>query len=403
MSKILLLGNGFDLNHWLPTRYIDFLNTVMHLEKHYNKNVVTIGQVWGIPKFIESDKFFNTCYLKYGEAYNSTKLDSDNIKRLLDLAKTNIWYNYLCEVLNIDLGWIDFEREIAQVLQSFDTFFIENKDSVFGLQLKISAEKIYEHIISKFDYFYKRANPNLPDNKTMQIRDEFLHAVPFNTNNIVINKVKIIDVLYNELLVLADMLQLYLQCFINAPMQKLIDDGLINRNSWFDNADYVFTFNYSYTYEMLYAPSKEINHIHGDINTKIILGVNPDSSDELGSIDTTFLRFKKYYQRILLGTDRQYLNILRAFDPLTGYEYLDEETKRKLLASEPEHELIVVGHSLDVTDKDIITDLFGISSNITVMYHNDAAFADHVKNLVDIFGKTKFDELRLKKLRFKKL
>ena len=403
MSKILLLGNGFDLNHWLPTRYIDFLNTVMHLEKHYNKNVVTIGQVWGFPKFIESDKFFGTSYLKYGEVYNSTELDSEKVERLLHFAKTNIWYKYLCEVLNRDLGWIDFEREVYQVLDAFNTFFDNNQNQTFGLQLNISAKNIYEHIINKFDFFYERTNVNIPNSKTRQIKNEFLHAVPHGTNNMIINKTKIIDVLYNELLVLAEMLQLYLQCFINAPMQKLIDNRLINKNSLFDNADYVFTFNYTYTYEMLYVSTKVINHIHGDINTKIILGINPDSSDELGSVDTTFLRFKKYYQRILLGTDREYLKTIRGFDPLDRYEFISEESKRKLLASAPEHELIVAGHSLDVTDKDIITELFEISSDITVMYHNDAAFADHVKNLVDIYGKTKFDELRLKKLKFQKL
>ncbi len=403
MSKILLLGNGFDLNHWLPTRYIDFLNTVMHLEKHYNKNVITIGQVWVFPKFIESDKFFGTSYLKYGEVYNSTELDSEKVERLLHFAKTNIWYKYLCEVLNKDLGWIDFEREISQVLSAFNTFLSTNPNSGFVLRLRQSSDNIPEYIISKFDFFCHHTNVNAPGNTAMHVKEEFLHAVPHGTNNMIINKTKIVDVLYNELLVLAEMLQLYLQCFINAPMQKLIDNRLINKNSLFDNADYVFTFNYTYTYEMLYASTKVINHIHGDINTKIILGINPDSSDELGSVDTTFLRFKKYYQRILLGSDREYLKTIRGFDPLDGYEFISEESKRKLIASAPEHKLIVAGHSLDVTDKDIITELFEISSDITVMYHNDAAFADHVKNLVDIYGKTKFDELRLKKLKFQKL
>ena len=133
------------------------------------------------------------------------------------------------------------------------------------------------------------------------------------------------------------------------------------------------------------------------------MGINPGSSDELGSIDTTFLCFKKYYQRILLGTDREYLENIRSLDPLDGYEFASDEKKRRIIASAPKNQLIIVGHSLDVTDKDIITELFEISSNITVMYHNDAAFSDYVKHLVDIFGKTKFDELRLKKLEFEKL
>lgn len=35
--KVLLLGNGFDLNHKFPTSYINFLNTVMFLKKLIGK------------------------------------------------------------------------------------------------------------------------------------------------------------------------------------------------------------------------------------------------------------------------------------------------------------------------------------------------------------------------------
>ena len=34
--NVFLLGNGFDLYHKLPTKYINFLNTVEFLRNYYN-------------------------------------------------------------------------------------------------------------------------------------------------------------------------------------------------------------------------------------------------------------------------------------------------------------------------------------------------------------------------------
>ena len=56
--------------------------------------------------------------------------------------------------------------------------------------------------------------------------------------------------------------------------------------------------------------------------------------------------------------------------------------------------LLVMGHSLDITDEEIICDLFSISSEITILYHIDSAKAQHIHNLVKIFGKEKLDQIR---------
>ena len=45
--KVLLLGNGFDLFHHFPTRYIDFLSVVNFLIENYNSNFKNVGQVLG--------------------------------------------------------------------------------------------------------------------------------------------------------------------------------------------------------------------------------------------------------------------------------------------------------------------------------------------------------------------
>ena len=59
--------------------------------------------------------------------------------------------------------------------------------------------------------------------------------------------------------------------------------------------------------------------------------------------------------------------------------------------------LTVMGHSLDVSDRDIIVELFNASDSITILYHSQGALETYVRNLVRIFGKQGLDELRAAK------
>ena len=57
----------------------------------------------------------------------------------------------------------------------------------------------------------------------------------------------------------------------------------------------------------------------------------------------------------------------------------------------------VYGHSLDTTDRDIIVELFDLSKEIRIYYHNADALGSYINNLVTIFGKQAFDKLREEK------
>ena len=45
--NILMIGNGFDINYSLPTKYIDFLNTVQFLSEKQHSSIKTIGDIFG--------------------------------------------------------------------------------------------------------------------------------------------------------------------------------------------------------------------------------------------------------------------------------------------------------------------------------------------------------------------
>ena len=59
-----------------------------------------------------------------------------------------------------------------------------------------------------------------------------------------------------------------------------------------------------------------------------------------------------------------------------------------------EYTLMVMGHSLDVTDADIIMDLFSKAKEITIIYHDDSAKSSYIGNIIKMYGKSGFDKLR---------
>ena len=120
----------------------------------------------------------------------------------------------------------------------------------------------------------------------------------------------------------------------------------------------------------------EVFYVHGSMNeieNGIVLGINADQKDQQSNMDLRFVRFKKYYQRIQKGTSFR-LN--------------------KMLNKESVNHLHIVGHSLDITDKDILTGLIMFENTVTtVYYHSNDAKNEQIAKLILLFGKDKFEEL----------
>ena len=84
---ILLLGNGFDLYHKLPTKYINFLNTVKFLQENFNEtDMQTIGKVFNDERLYGIDSGIKECYEKYYTTYSNFPLNIEDTKKLIELA-----------------------------------------------------------------------------------------------------------------------------------------------------------------------------------------------------------------------------------------------------------------------------------------------------------------------------
>lgn len=377
MRNVLLLGNGFDLYYNLPTKYANFLHTVDFLINNYSNEMKSVGDVFSQEVLQNEDSFIKECYSIHKSAFDTTILDAKRIEYLIEIVKDNEWFTYLLKSYNKDVGWIDFEKEIAFVIEHFDQMLSTNSKS---LHYGKGNSQINKNILSAFDYFVEffRSNGNIILSST-QVKQEFLLEEHLGSGELVVDKKKVIDSLYNKLETLSQSLAIYLECFIENVCDLISREHNYRRISLFSLVDYVVNFNYTNTYEKIYSKSSAF-HIHGNINDSIVLGVNPNDSDKLETVDTSFIKFKKYFQRTLFETDYEYLRWMS-----------------ELKHNNEDFRLVTIGHSLDVTDKDIILELFENAKEIIILYHNKQAKISYISRLVELFGKDGFDSLRKEK------
>lgn len=378
--KVLMLGNGFDLSYGLLTKYSNFLNIVSYMEKRPLFGEMKISDIVGQASLHAIDGSIARSYTQHKLAYEQVACDVNVLANLVHLIENNIWFKYLQASFNRDVGWIDFEKEISTVIQTFQQFLKQaGRDFITGKCVETNAGK---YIIDFFQFFYAKKSPS-PIAGAYRVHDDYILEAPLGSKNYIINQEKVIGVLAKDLKNLTEALRLYLKCFVQDVVEVLKAQGRLVLNPLLCGAHWIITFNYTNTYEMI-AGASEVFHLHGAIDKQIVLGVNPDECDKVPTTDTMFISFKKYFQRVMARTDVAYI-----------------EWIKNVLSMDYEIDLVAMGHSLDITDQDIIIELFETSQNITILYHDEIAEAGYIANLVKIFGMEKFNEMRfVKNLKF---
>ena len=151
----------------------------------------------------------------------------------------------------------------------------------------------------------------------------------------------------------------------------------------------ILTFNYTNTYEHVYGKSNiNFDYIHGKADIKhnlnscnLVLGIDEYLGENEKNSNIEFIQFKKFFQRIYKGTGCLYKDWIKFYT----------EQKGKTPKIPHELNLYFIGHSLDVTDKDILKELILFDeANTTIYYHNQEALGRMIANLVKVIGE---DEL----------
>lgn len=364
--NILVIGNGFDLAHGLQTTYKDFLRFTdeFTIYKTAKDNRQELG--WGDDEDIRFYQYFI-------DLFNKSQSD-DRAKKIVNeldmLIKDNVWLKHFKNV-QVKSGWIDFESEISRVVQ------------------------VLEEICKLINDAQKQGKSEI---KLEQHHKKALRYVGVDEGNNLEDAIKLTkERSLKDLDRLIRCLEIYLSDYINnVSLEKTLPDI-----DYLPDIDKVLSFNYTNTYEKLYKKysSTEFDYIHGkaDIRRNVetnnmVLGIDEYLKGDERNENIEFIAFKKFYQRIHKETGCLYKNWVAEIKSDNKIGVRKQDGKDVISAiNVGHHNLFIFGHSLDITDKDVLRDLI-INDNVqTVIFYLDKDdYGRKIANLVKVIGQ---DEL----------
>lgn len=363
--NILVLGNGFDLGHGLRTTYKDFLKFIdvfMHCYEIILKNQekMSIDKDGDGDEDIDIDIEYYTYFINIFHSYYCDDKLRTSVDDFLYLVDNNKWVEHFKQV-QIKEGWVDFEKEISRRVRIVDNCRRELLES-----------------IEKGEYYSDK-------------NDSYFLELSFFNNDIKSKHITIKDIestkekMLQDLYKLTRALEIYLCEYVEK--KELTDEQLLYDIKSL-RVDRLLSFNYTDTFERYYSSSStdfKTCYIHGKVkpnsnidNCNLVLGIDEYLNDGREDEDNEFLEFKKFYQRIYNGTGVEYRDWIEQRDNLKSRtpQYHEEELH-----------VFFYGHSLDVTDKDVIQFLIKArGAKTTVFYHSKKALNQQIANLVKVLG-----------------
>lgn len=385
MNRIILIGNGFDLAHGLPTRYEDFINDywtgfimacanqdVVNICGQYENDCISLNipeQGWTLSDFLpEGDNLYNNPNKK-PISFNQLKQEiiKSNKRYVypeskIKLSIKNRFLLHLIEKCNKDMNWVDIENEYYRFLSyylnptehvgyKYGTIDILNTD--FDV-IKAELENYLENVISK-------------SNRSASKRIKNIIYSSFKLKDMV-EKARMKIVLKES-----EKINQYLDDNVNPDdykiskktkqwveqyrmqyqfegidlMYYLADEKI--ENKYFDlKPDSILFLNFNYTsLEKSYCKHKdfksEVIHIHGELKNKdnpMIFGYG----DEL----------EENYHILENLKDNAYLENIKSM------QYLASDNYKKLLnfIQSDEFQIIILGHSCGNSDRTLLNTLF---------------------------------------------
>ena len=333
--KILMIGNGFDLEHELPTKYTQFLEFVTRFKYAYLSANSVPKRLYDIKDDYLKTIFENPEY-------------EDRVVALHTFTENNVWINYFQKVYKKHLAnkenWIDFESEISSMIQTMDGLIKYYEGIAMGDSKNENLEKNYKS---------KLYNIIAPGGLKEETIKEYIPKLLCDLNKLI------------------GALEIYIWDYVGNKELKYYNPDIEKVHP-----SKVFSFNYSDTYRKLYACNrKEIENCiqQNTESNNMVLGIDEYLSEDRRSDEIEFIAFKKYYQRIYKKAGNEYKKWL---------QQIDENVKA---GRKEENTLYIFGHSLDVTDGDVLREFINHENLKTVIfYRNKEQLGQQIANLVKI-------------------
>jgi len=450
--NILIVGNGFDLSHYLPTKYDHFMDVMRAIEDKNTGGLPRNLSERKIEEWLdELDKLFQKRneveqpphHMNFDELFLKTRdpnfiektkeyyltenivLSAQDVIKIQYRLSLNCWYQYFKNHVEEIKTWIDFEQKIEDVLVVVarcivDLESMDHRDKIINYlnkrgqdSLKIKTKDL--DTLNFFNFTTKNEGVMIPFNLNM----DFCHGKNVKNG---LSSADFMTFLYTELEKFIEIFNVYLEIIVG----KLSQSKMIDIDAEWSYPDKIFSFNYTNTYQRLHD-AVDVEYLHGSCGNdqNIVLGVSDLESESLKKIKA--YGFTKYQQKLFKDTDFLFLDKYKAEIRKDKIEI--EALKRQVMMPLGEryvrslHEVLsekerdqflnlnfyIWGHSLDISDKDYIIDLFSLNDDmdrnvrVTVYYYDPNAKFSLLNNLLAILKKDKVEQwMKNKWLQFKK-
>ena len=353
----LFIGNGFDIECGLPTRYRDFLEFLQDIDC-----IIANGNRLDDQNLIS--KVQDQIIERYSDKTRISELEA------WKPVVNSFWRKHFISC-SIGLDWIDFETEISRVIKaveaSMNTTFYHRQTSFEDKVVDRNPHEVGEFIDQLFPSGTIKRKEDLETHylryeiSYRQLRDRMLQDL--NTFTLGFEK---------YLIEYVETLPVHRTDSIDELIGYVKHTGRLH----------IVSFNYTTTLEKILSEENvpmDICYIHGRVGDKdcegeLVLGIDEHLVDnEEIRRNLGFAPFRKYNQRIYKQTSSAYYDWLK---PKGSYP---KNFSRALY---------IFGHSLGVSDRDVLRMFLSDKLMKSIIYYyNEDAFSNQISNITAILDK----------------
>ena len=336
--NILIVGNGFDLSHYLPTKYDHFMDVMRGIEKNdlgkpiqdvFKNRIDTLSElilkVSEIKRVVDEKSYqmnFDDLFAisrdknfikKTKEIYDTTSIiiSLEQIVELQYKLQKNCWYQYFKNHVEEIKTWIDFEQKIEEVLIVLAKSIVQ----IEKVEMNINDQFDLLDILSKkhidtLNFFgfsnnvggaVKIGGRVTNIQRQAYISTKFCHGKNIDNG---FSATAFLDFLQQELEDFIQVFNLYLELIVDKLSS--INSISLETDGW-TYPDKIFSFNYTDTYQRLHD-SVNVEYLHGSHgeNQNIVLGIS--DLDDVSLKKLKAYGFTKYHQKLFKDTDYIFLD-----------------------------------------------------------------------------------------------
>ena len=313
----------------------------------HNKCTKYMDFLYACAKLINKDDFKYNISDEYKtnlDKVTDNFIERYNTKEIKKQILSNLWIQHFFNICNeCGKDWVDFEKEIQNLC----------KNKIYYEQLLPSKKK------TQGEYNMEHYCDTIFDQHTLKFCE---------TKKLSEHLSNLMELLNKYLLIVDEMES---DCYSPNVL-------------WFAPTN-VISFNYTNTFKNAYykdCRNDYIDFIHGRIGeneNNIVLGFNKLDDD---NYTVEYADFLKIYQRVNKNVEINVFN--RISNNFVSRNRPTEKTYSMFF-----------GHSLDVTDENIIKEAIKVSIKVYILYYDDKHKASMIKNLLKMYLRDEFERLCL--------